>query len=28
VLIEDKPERGLGVALAWASRHAVTDLHI
>jgi len=28
VLIEDKPERGLGVALAWASRHGVRDLHI
>ena len=28
VLIEDKPERGLGVALAWASRHGVRDLHV
>ena len=28
VLIEDKPDRGLGVALAWASRHAVRQLHI
>ena len=28
VLIEEKPERGLGVALAWASRHGVRNLHV
>jgi hypothetical protein len=28
VLIEEKPARGLGVALAWASRHGVRELHV
>lgn len=28
VLIEERGERGLGVALAWASKHAVTTVHV
>lgn len=28
VLVEEKPERGLGVALTWALRHEATHLHV
>lgn len=28
VLVEDKPERGLGVALTWALRHLASHLHV
>jgi hypothetical protein len=28
VLVEDKPERGLGVALTWAIRHGASRLHV
>ena len=28
VLIEERSERGLGVALAWAGRHAVSTVHV